>query len=90
MCFLHFQGFFQRNSTRKSWPVCQVPSQCAAAKNKKMMCATCRYQKCISLGMSKRGNTTRFCESTSFSYFKVSHYSTLFEEIEILQENSYG
>ena len=50
-----FQGFFQRSGSRRSWPLCPDPERCSVIKVFKNMCITCRFQKCLSIGMSKKG-----------------------------------
>ena len=54
-CCLCFQGFFHRNSSRRAWAICPDPKHCSAIKIFRSMCVTCRFLKCLNVGMSKKG-----------------------------------
>ena len=54
--FTVFQNFFQRNLSRKAWPVCPSNEYCSNCTVIRKLCPTCRYEKCVSVGMSRKGN----------------------------------
>jgi len=47
------KGFFRRSLARKESYKCTGKGNCAIVPGKRHVCAACRYQKCLSVGMSK-------------------------------------
>ena len=56
-----FQGFFRRSLSRKDQYKCSGTNDCEILPGKRTSCPYCRFQKCISVGMSKTGEYQYMC-----------------------------
>jgi len=58
-----FQGFFRRTIHQKiHYRSCGLNKSCAITKFNRNRCQTCRFRKCLSVGMSKDGEFVEYNE----------------------------
>ena len=80
-----FQGFFRRSLKRGASYVCTREGKCDVTGERRNLCGYCRYQKCVSLGMSKTGKqVTRLTMQKNVSSFliRISCFSKMFTSDE--------
>ena len=76
---MSLQGFFRRSLTRKDQYKCSGSKNCEILPGKRTSCPYCRFQKCMSVGMSKDGEilSPHFDSlKENMKFFSHTHTST--------------
>lgn len=62
LCFVFFsQGFFRRSIQQNiNYKMCVKNENCLIMRMNRNRCQHCRFKKCLSVGMSRDGETSRF------------------------------
>ena len=79
-----FQGFFRRSLKRGASYVCTRDRKCDVTGERRNLCGYCRYQKCISLGMSKTGKLVMWLRQWNILFTRTVWLGEMVFPLELL------
>ena len=64
------KGFFRRSIARKKpYTPCAGNNDCLIDSDSRVMCQTCRFKKCLAVGMSKSGEICGTCMHMAYAVY---------------------
>ena len=87
-CFVVFQSFFIR-CTKENTPgfSCMSGGGCDVTHANRLRCQSCRYNKCLAIGMNRRSKYTNFCQLDTEGLPSINKSALVLDHVFIKEKN---